>query len=189
MTNPVQHFSWFALQVRTRHEHGVAAFLEGKGYEFFLPTVKSRKRWSDRVKQVENALFPGYVFCRFDAQERLPVLKTPGVIQIVGTNRAPAPIEESEITAIQAMVASGLPNQPWPFLSAGDRVRIEAGPLRGYEGILVDFKGSHRLVLSISLLHRSVAVEIDSASVARVEKATTRWQVADSHMPTVRAIA
>lgn len=164
----IEHFSWFALQVRTRHEAGVAGFLEGKGYEFFLPLVASTKRWSDRVKKIENPLFPGYLFCRFDPQQRLPILKTPGVIQIVGYNRNPVPVDESQISGIQALVASGLPSQPWPFLTVGQRVRIESGALRGYEGLLVEFKGNRRLVLSISLLHRSVAVEIDSAAVSAV---------------------
>jgi transcription antitermination factor NusG len=169
----IERFSWFALQVRTRHEAGVAGFLEGKGYEFFLPLVASKKRWSDRMKKVENPLFPGYLFCRFDPQQRLPILKTPGVIQIVGYNRNPAAIEESEIAGIQALVASGLPSQPWPFLTVGERVRIESGALRGYEGLLIDFKGNQRLVLSISLLHRSVAVEIDSAAVSAVRTSAT----------------
>jgi transcription antitermination factor NusG len=168
MTVIPQPFSWFALHVRTRYEARVASFLGGKGYELFLPLHTCRKRWSDRIKSVETPLFPGYLFCRFDPQDRLPILKTPGVIQIAGYNRAPVPVEESEILALQALIASGLPNQPWPFLGAGDRVRIDAGPLRGHEGVLVEFKGSHRLVLSITLLHRAVAVEIDSALVESV---------------------
>lgn len=177
--NTVKGFPWFALQVRTRYEPGVASFLEGSGYELFLPLYACRRRWSDRIKKVETPLFPGYLFCRFDPQDRLPILKTPGVIQIVGYNRIPFPVEDSEIRAIQALMASGLPNQPWPFLGVGDRVRIEAGPLRGHEGTLVEFKGSHKLTLSITLLQRSVAVEIDSAfievlrspSAGRLEKA------------------
>jgi|SRR5208283_1853029 len=156
--------SWFALQVRTRYEAGVASLLQGKGYDLFLPLYKCRKHLSDRIKNVEMPLFPGYLFCRFDPLYRLPILTTPGVIQVVGYNRTPVPIEESEIQAIQALIASSLPSQPWPFFELGDRVRIEAGPLRGHEGILVEFRGSHRLVLSITLLHRAVAVEIDSAS-------------------------
>ena len=160
----VEH-PWFALQVRTRHELGVAGFLEAKGYKQFVPLYKSRKRWSDRIKVTEAPLFPGYLFCRFDPQHRLPILKTPGVIQIVGYNRIPSPIDEVEISAIQTLIASGLQTQPWPFLAVGERVRIESGALRGVDGIVVKMKENHRLVVSITLLRRSVAVEIDSALV------------------------
>jgi len=173
MTTISQRLMWYALQVRSRHESGIAGFLAGKGYETFLPFYTCRKRWSDRVKTIEAPLFPGYLFCRFDAQERLPILKTPGVIQVVGSNRAPIPVDESEIQAIQTLVASGLPNQPWPFLSVGDLVRIESGPLRGCEGLLIEFKGNHRLVLSVTLLHRSVGVEIDSAYVEALQSSTS----------------
>src|SRR5579863_9960866 len=126
---------WFALQVRTRHEAAIGGFLEAKGYEQFVPHYKFKKRWSDRVKVTEAPLFPGYLFCRFDPQYRLPILKTPGVIQVVGCNRIPAPIDETEIQAIQTLIASGFPAQPWPFLAVGDRVRIESGSLQGLEGI------------------------------------------------------
>jgi transcription antitermination factor NusG len=157
--------AWFALQVRTRHETAIAGFLQAKGYEQFLPLYSVKKRWSDRVKVMETPLFPGYLFCRLDPQYRLPVLKTPGVIQIVGYNRIPAPIEEAEIQGIQTLVASGLPTQPWPFLAAGDPVQIESGSLRGLKGIVVKLKENSRLVVSVTLLRRSVAVEIDSALV------------------------
>ena len=162
----VAMYPWFALQVRTRHEPGVASYLLSQGYESFLPLYKCRKRWSDRVKEVQTPLFPGYLFCRFDPQDRLPIMKTPGVMQIVGVNRVPVPVDEVEIDAVQTLVASGIPNQPWPFLQVGERVRIESGSLRGIEGILMDFKGTQRLVLSITLLQRSVSVEIDSAFVS-----------------------
>jgi transcription antitermination factor NusG len=156
---------WFALQVRTTRELSVAVLLRGRGYTPFLPLYRCRKRWSDRIKVVDAPLFPGYVFCRLDIQNRLPVLMTPGVTQIVGYSRLPAPVDEAEINAIQTVIASGFPNQPWPFLQVGDRVRIERGPLSGLEGILLSIRGSHRLVLSVSLLQRSVALEIDAASV------------------------
>ena len=170
------HFPWFALQVRTRQEASVAQQLNGQGYEQFLPLYKVRKRWSDRIKEVNAPLFPGYLFCRFNPQDRLPILKTPGVIQIVGFNNGPAAVDEAEIHSIQTLVAAGVPHQPWPFLAAGDRVRIESGPLLGLEGILIDVKRSHRLVLSVTLLQRSVAVEIDSALVAAVSPARPRQQ-------------
>ena len=167
-------FPWFALQVRTRQEASVAQQLYGQGYERFLPLYKLRKRWSDRIKEVDAPLFPGYLFCRFNPQDRLPILKTPGVIQIVGFNNGPAAVDESEIRSIQTLVATGAPHQPWPFLATGDRVRIESGPLHGLEGILIDVKRSHRLILSVTLLQRSVAVEIDSALVTAISPTRPR---------------
>jgi transcription antitermination factor NusG len=156
---------WYALQVRTRYERVVAEYLTGFDYEWFLPVCKDRKRWSDRVKELEVPLFPGYLFCRFDVQNRLPILKIPGVVQIVGYNRQPVSVDELEIAAIQTLVASGVPNQPCSFVEIGDRVQIASGPLRGLQGILVESRGRHKFVLSVSLLQRSVAVEIDSTSV------------------------
>src|SRR5580693_581087 len=161
-------FSWFAVQVRTRQELGISEHLQSNGYEWFLPLSRCQKRWSDRIKEVQSPLFPGYLFCRFDPLDRLPILKIPGVIQIVGSNRQPIPVDEDEIRAIQVLVASGAPNQPCPYLEIGDKVRIESGPLRGLEGLLVEFQGNHQLVLSVTLLQRSVAVKIDSASVTSV---------------------
>jgi len=165
---PPGPFLWYALQVRTRYERVVAEYLSGLDYEWFLPLCKDRKRWSDRVKQVELPLFPGYLFCRFDVQSRLPILKTPGVVQIVGYNRQPVPVDESEMAAIQTLVSSGVPNQLCSFVEIGDRVQIESGPLRGLEGILIESRGRHKLVLSVTLLQRSVAVEIDSMSVTPI---------------------
>jgi len=164
---------WFALHVRTRHETAIASFLETKGYEQFVPLYKIKKKWSDRVKVTDAPLFPGYLFCRFDPQFRLPILKTPGVIQIIGYNRIPTPIDETEMDAIQTVIASGLQTQPWPFLAVGEHVRIGAGSLRGLDGIVVKMKDNHRLVVSVSLLRRSVAVEIDSNLVEPFNKPVT----------------
>jgi transcriptional antiterminator NusG len=161
-------FPWFALQVRMRYEAGVADHLKGKGYEWFLPLYKARRRWSDRIREVDAPLFPGYLFCRFNPHNRLPILKTPGVTQIVGYNHVPIPVDEHEIEAIRRLVASGVPNFPCAYLEVGSKVRIEAGALRGLEGVLTELKGKRRLVLSITLLQRSVAVEIDSDAVSVV---------------------
>lgn len=165
--------SWYALQVRGRQEFNISEHLASNGYEWFLPLYRCSKRWSDRIKQVDSPLFPGYVFCRFDPLDRLPILKIPGVIQIVGFNRQLVAVDEDEIRAIQALVASGVPNHPCPYLEVGDKVRIESGPLRGLEGLLVEFQGNHQLVLSVSLLQRSVAVKIDSASVTSARTSVT----------------
>jgi len=169
-----RRFPWYALQVRTQHERGVADFLRGGGFDWFLPLYKCRKRWSDRVKEVEVPLFPGYLFCRFNSNDRLPILKTPGVIQIVGYNRKPVEIDEAEIGAIRTLVESGMASQPWPYLHVGDRVQIESGPLQGMSGILTNFKGKHRLIVSITLLQRAVAVEIDGALVTPIGASAAR---------------
>jgi transcription antitermination factor NusG len=157
--------SWYALRVRSRHENTVALHLQARGYESFLPVYRSQRRWSDRFKEIELPLFPGYVFCQFDPLNRLPILSVPGIVHVVGVGRTPIPVDETEIAALQAAVKSGLPRQPWPFVEIGHRVRVEHGPLRGVEGILLGFRGHHRLVLSVTLLQRSVAVQVDESWV------------------------
>ena len=156
---------WFALQVRTRWERTTATLLHGKGYETFLPTYKIRHRWARHLKEVEAPLFPGYVFCSFDVQKRLPILITPGVIAVVSRGKTPVPVDRSELDALRAAANSGIAAQPWPYLEIGQRIRIEDEALQGLEGILISFKGSHRVVLSVSLLCRSVALDIDRSRV------------------------
>lgn len=134
---------------------------------------KSVRPWSDRMKELEQPLFPGYLFSRFDFQNRRPLLMTPGVQQILGIGRTPIPVEECELEAIRQALDSGLPNQPWPYFQVGQRVRVVYGSLNNLEGILIHFKGSHRVVLSVTLLQRSVAMEIDLAWVTPVREAKT----------------
>jgi transcription termination/antitermination protein NusG len=157
---------WFAVQVRARWERSTANILGGKGYQTLLPTYSCRQRRDGR--ETIAPLFPGYVFCRFDGQKRLPILITPGVIALVGRGRIPVPVETSEIEAIQTLVSSGLPVAPWPYLEVGQRVRIEDHALKGLEGILIGVKGGHRIVVSVSLLQRSVSLEIDRALVSPI---------------------
>ncbi len=152
---------WFAVRVKSRCEKVVAATAQNKGFQEFLPVYQSRRRWSDREKTVELPLFPGYIFCRLDPQRRLPLLLIPGVLHFVGFGKIPTPIEESEIAAIHAAIRSGLRTEPWPFLEIGQRVRLEEGPLSGVEGILVGEAKEQRLVVSVTLLKRSVAVTIE----------------------------
>jgi transcriptional antiterminator NusG len=160
---------WFGLQVRSGSEQLAAGALQGRGYSPFLPVYKVARKWSDRVKQVEAPLFPGYVFCRFDPRNRLPILKTPGVMRVVGIGKVPAPIEEDEIKAIRAVIEAGLPAQPWPFTHEGDRVEIIDGPLRGIEGMVGKCAHDGRLILSVTMLQRSVSVEIDPGWVRRIQ--------------------
>jgi len=151
---------WYAIHVKSRHERVTSTLLEQKGFEVFLPLYRALRRWSDRYKQIDRALFPGYIFARLDATLRVPVVSTPGVVSIVGTAR-PIPVDAAEIHAIRVMVESGLPLETLPKLIAGDRVYISKGPVAGLEGIAVTVKNRHRLVVSVTLLNRSVLAEID----------------------------
>ena len=146
-----------------------AMMLDHKGYESFLPLYKPRRR-NSRDRDVRLPLFPGYLFCRFNETFRLPILTTPGVLHVVGLVRVPIPVDDLEVTAIRRLVESPLLPEAWSFLEAGQRVYINDGPLEGIEGTLVTVKNSNRLVLSVALLRRSVAVEIDRAWVSPVAK-------------------
>jgi transcription antitermination factor NusG len=155
------HPQWFALTVKRRYEKVVAHSLRRRGLEDFLPLYVMRRCWSDRIKAVEFPLFPGYVFCRFDYDRRLPVLCIPGVTSIVGYAKLPTPLSESEIASIRTILTSNLPAQPWPVVRAGQSIRIERGPLAGLQGMLIREKDSLRVVVSLDLLQRAVAVEVD----------------------------
>jgi len=152
---------WFALRVRSGSEKLVATIAENKGIEYFLPRYLCNRRWSDRVKSLEVPLFPGYLFCRLNPEYRLPVLTIPGVQHFVGLGKVPVAISEAEIDALQAAIRSGLRTEPWPYLTAGQRVRLDRGPLEGMEGLLVEVRKQQRIVVSVELLMRSVSVEID----------------------------
>ena len=155
------NLSWYALQIQSKRGSLASTTLCGKGYEAYLPLYHSQRRWSDRVKQLDLPLFPGYMFCRFDVRARLPILTAPGVIGVVGAGKTPIQVDDDEIEAIRAVLRSGLPAQPWPFLGIGSKVYIERGPLAGVEGIVTNTEKVYLLVVSVSLLQRSVAVEIE----------------------------
>ena len=154
---------WYALQVRPRRESMAAEILRNKGYKPFLPTYKSKRRWSDRTKILELPLFSGYLFCRFDLETRLPILTTPGVNSIVGAGRIPQAVDETEIEAIRTMINSGVACDPYPHLPAGQLVRVGYGSLEGLTGVVQKHRNEYRLIISVTLLMRSVSVEIDRA--------------------------
>jgi transcriptional antiterminator NusG len=153
---------WYALSVRLA--------LEFNRFEALAPTYRAQRHWSDRVKEVDLPLFSGYVFCRFAFAERVRVMDAPGVARVVEFGGAPAEISETEIAAIRAAMASKLPVRPWPHLKLGDRVRVERGPLRGIEGTLLReaLRDRWQLVISVEMLQRSLAVELEPEMVAPV---------------------
>ncbi len=152
---------WFAVRVKSNFERVSTAILKGKGYETYLPTYRELRKWSDRANVTEVPLFPGYVFAQFDADQKLPILTTPGVVHIVPPHRTPAAVDAAELNAVRLAIESGSPIGPYPFLEAGQRVVIRRGSMTGLEGILVEAKRNFRLVISVTLLQRSVAVEVD----------------------------
>ena len=152
---------WYALTVKPQHERAVSEQLSAKELESYLPLYTSRRRWSDRVKTLELPLFHGYVFCRFEVEDRRKVLSIPSVVSIVSFGGIPCPVREEEIELIKTLVGSGLEIMPWPVLRVGQRVRVCEGPLCDLEGILTREKGACRVVVNLDMFQRAVAVEID----------------------------
>jgi len=157
---------WYVLYVRSRHEKVVESGLRGKGYSAFSPFYRTKRKRVDRVTEIDVPLFPGYVFCHFDSNTRLPILMTPGIVGVVGPGNRPEPVDDSEIASIRTLALSGHPVQPWPFLRSGQRIRVQAGPLMGAEGIFLRVKDEYQLIVSVTLLQRAIAVVVDKDVVA-----------------------
>jgi transcription antitermination factor NusG len=160
---------WYAVYTNARHEKRVTEYLGGRMVECYLPLYKSVRRWQDRRKEVDLPLFPGYVFVKIAYRARLQVLTAPGVVQIVSFDGKPSPIREAEIEALRQGLPRTTSFEPHPYLVAGKRVRVRSGPLSGMEGILIRRKEGFRLVVSIELIMRSVAAEVDEADVEAMD--------------------
>lgn len=157
---------WYAAYICANHEKRVATELQARCVEHFLPLYSSLRRWRDRRVTLELPLFPGYVFVRLVLRDRLRVLQVPSVVRLVGFNGLPAALPEEDMEIMRAGLAQGLRAEPHPFLTVGRRVRITGGPFAGLEGVLKRKKSSLRVVVSLGLIQRSVAVDVDAADVA-----------------------
>ena len=156
---------WHAIYTCSRHEKSVSRQLREKQIDCFLPLYRSVRRWKDRRKELELPLFPGYVFVHIDDEDRLRVLQSPGVTYFVSCGGRPAVIEDRELESLRSGVMNGACAEPHPYLKVGRRVRVKHGPMAGMEGILVRKKDRYRVVISIEIIMRSVAVEVDEADV------------------------
>ena len=172
---------WYALYTRHQHEKTVAEILRAKGFEVFLPLYPATHQWKDRVKQLSLPLFPCYVFIRASLDRRVPILMTPGVHAFVGVEGRSARIPDAEIDAVHRTIDNLLHVEPHPYLRTGDWVRVKSGPLEGIEGILVRKTNRFRLVLSVEMLQKSVAVEVDPSVVER-----SRPRSGEQHHPPAR---
>lgn len=165
---------WFAVRVKSHRERITAHALRGQGYESFLPLCRPSQTSGGHLRSDEAPLFPGYIFARFDKDKRLPILMLPSVVHIVGIGTVPMPIDNGEIASIRTIVSSPIRSQSCPYLTLGERVSIVSGPLTGAGGIIVALKNGWRLVVSITLLQRSISVEIDPRWVERCVQPHTR---------------
>src|SRR5262249_1245974 len=162
-TNP-----WYALQTRPKNERKVEQLLRQKGYECFTPTYRSRRKWSDRTIAVDSPLFPGYVFCRFSPSVLGKAISTQGVIRIVGFGGRHAEVAKEEIEALLLLIQSDYLREPWRYLPDGTPVLVETGPLAGAQGIICGEENKRRLIVSVTLLQRSVAIQLDETTVISV---------------------
>jgi len=160
--------AWYAIYTKHQHEKTVAQILTSKGFDTFLPLYRSARAWNDRTKLLDLPLFPCYVFLHGSVERRLDIMMTAGIHAIVSFGGVPVALPSSEIDAIRRAVESGAPIEPHPFLKCGDAVRVKCGPLEGVQGVLVRKKNLCRLVLSVEMLGKAAAVEVDSHIVERV---------------------
>src|SRR5271168_748544 len=170
MARPVKNDEphWYVVHTSANHEKRVSEQFMYRGVEYFLPQYESVRRWKDRRMKLQLPLFPGYVFVHLALCDRLQVLQVPGVAKLVGFNGAPTELPQDEMETLRASLADGLRAEPHPYLKIGRRVRVKTGSLAGLEGILSKKKNGTRFVVSLDLIHRSVAVEIDVAELAFV---------------------
>ncbi len=161
-------YAWYALYTRHQHEKTVAQILTSKGFEILLPLYSTANRWKDRTKVLSLPLFPCYVFLRGGLKRSLDVVTTPGVHAFVSSAGQPVALRVDEIEAIRRVVEGGARVEPHPFLKCGEWVRVKCGPLIGIQGILVQKRNLYRLVLSVEMLGRAVAVEVNAFLVERI---------------------
>jgi transcription antitermination factor NusG len=174
--------AWYALYAKHQHEKSAANLLSRKGFDVLLPLYRVAHRWKDRSKVVELPVFPCYLFLRANLEYKTEILRTPGVFWFVGTGGRAHPVAEHEIDAVRRVAQGPARFEPHPYLHSGDRVRIRSGALVGIEGFLIRFKNQYRIVLSVELLQKSVAVEVDVSSVQRIVQSSASSALAYAPM-------
>jgi transcription antitermination factor NusG len=182
--NDIHCEAWYALHTRHQHEKMVQDVLTGKGFHVFLPLHSEVRAWKDRRKKISLPLFPCYVFIKGGLERRHQIITTPGIHGVVSYGGQPAAISPSEIEGIARMVASGVNLQPHPFLKSGDWVRIKTGTLEGIQGIFVRSKNVSRLVLTVEMLGKAVAMEVNASQVEPLKVVRTKQVEMDHGMDT-----
>jgi transcription antitermination factor NusG len=181
LLSDVSASQWYAVRVKPNCEKRVGQQLQYRDYDQYVPTYRLKRKWSDRNKVLDVPLLPGYVFCRLLIENRLPVLMTPGVLSFVGLGRQPVPIPFEQIDAVRRVAESDLCCGPCAYVGVGDVVRVEHGPLAGLEGIVTRLRGKDRLVVSIDLLQRSIAAELESEWIVVAGRQSSIMTRRESH--------
>jgi transcription antitermination factor NusG len=181
---------WFALKTKPRSEKKVDYALRQKGYECLAPTYRQRRKWSDRTVEIELPLFPSYLFCRLGPSVLGKAISTSGVVKIVGFNGKPAEVAVEEIEALQLLGQSNLLREPWNYLPNGTPVLVETGPLAGVQGIICADENKRQLIISVTLLQRSVAIKLDEDTVISVigDFSGSRIEVSGESYPAVKLL-
>lgn len=169
---------WFAACTRSRHEKMVAQQLQGKGVEYFLPLGHTVRRWQSRLAEVDLPLFPGYVFVRIPLRTRLQVLTVPGVAYLVASAGRPLPVPDEQMVTLRDRLAAGALAEPHPYLTVGARVRVRQGPLAGLDGVLLRKHGHSRLIVSVDMIQRSIALHVEACDVEPLAAPGPALQVA-----------
>jgi transcription antitermination factor NusG len=156
---------WFALQTKPRNERKAERLLREKGYECFTPTYRLKRKWSDRIVEIDLPLFPGYVFCCFNSSALGKAISTQGVVRVVGFGGKAAEVAIEEVKALQLVAQSPCLREPWNYLPDGVGVLVESGPLAGIQGVICADEDRRRLIISVTLLQRSVAIQLDEDTV------------------------
>jgi transcription antitermination factor NusG len=159
---------WYAGYTASRHEKRVAEHFAQRGVEHFLPLYETIHRWNNGRHRVQLPLFPGYIFVRIALQDRLRVIEVPGFVRLVGFNSLPHPLPEADINRMKEALNKGVLAEPYPYLTVGTRVEIRNGPMQGMTGILLRRQNKCRVVISVDLIMRSMAVEVEASDVVPV---------------------
>jgi transcription antitermination factor NusG len=175
--------SWYAVQIRPTYVTLSEMGLRAKGYEIFLPTYRKCVLSGSRTITNECPLFPGYLFCRITPECNGHIVTTPGVIRIVAFGGQPAVIDEEEIVRVRTIIASDVVRDPWQYVQTGCTIQIRSGPLKGLRGILISTKQSRRIVVSVSILQRSVAAVLDSDTTISILSAPNGSLAHSDHVP------
>ena len=162
-------YPWYALRVRHRNETISSVFLRSQGFVVYNPTCAAKRQWSDRIKRLDVPLFPGYIFCQMLPSQRVVVCGAPGVVQIVSVGKVPAPVDPSEMEGILRSVEYGFRAEPAAMPQPKDRVLIQSGPFRGLDGVVLGNTKRKTIILSLSLLQRAIAVEVDETDVSKLK--------------------